>query len=55
MNQIVRWLVKFQWSHFFSEMDRQGCRDIQINLMFQWSHFFSEMDSGARRTTDQGK
>ena len=35
----------FQWSHFFSEMDRavSNMRDRSRECV-QWSHFFSEMD-----------
>jgi len=37
---------RFQWSHFFSEMDRGITQIVNGNQMvFQWSHFFSEMDS----------
>ena len=41
--------VMFQWSHFFSEMDRDVfVGDIVFDENgFQWSHFFSEMDSRA--------
>ena len=38
--------IGFQWSHFFSEMDRRKALESsrQYLMVFQWSHFFSEMD-----------